>query len=125
MAETKYIASRRVRELTYSVTYADTTATAMFTLPAGVRIIAWILNVKTAFSGGSNHTIDIGISGNTDYYVDGASVAAQGNVALGTALQQPGAETTEITPVYADGIDGSAGSVDVTCLFSQETDTPF
>ena len=125
MAETKYIESRRVRELTFSITYADTTSAVMFTLPAGVRIIAWILNVKTGFSGGVNHTIDIGILGDTDYYVDGASVAAQGNVALGTALIQPGAETTEITPVYFDGIDGSDGSVDVTCLFSQETDTPF
>ena len=122
---TGYVFSRRVRELTFSVTYADTTSAVMFTLPAGVRIIAWILNVKTAFSGGSNHTIDIGISGNPDYYVDGADVSAQGNAALGTALKQPGAETTVITPVYFDGIDGSAGSVDVTCLFSQETDTPF
>jgi len=122
---TEFVKSREVREMTVTLTHADTTSAGMFKLPNGARIIAWIPNVATAFSGGTT-TLDVGTSSNSDYYVDGASLATLGLAAIGNALVQAGAETTAVTPVYMNvGAGNTAGEVEVTCLFSMETDRRF
>lgn len=122
---TEFVKSREVREATVTLTYADTTSAEMFKLPKGARIIEWILNVVTAFTGGTAE-LDAGTLSDSDYYVDGASLATLGLAAIGNALKQPGAVTTAVTPVYMNvGAGNTAGEVRVTCLFSMETDRRF
>lgn len=122
---TQFVRSREVREATVTLTFADTTSARMFVLPRGARIIEWIPNVVTAFAGGTAE-LDIGILSDDNYYVDGASLAAQGLAAIGAALVQPGAVTTVVTPIYMNvGAGNTAGEVRVTCLFSMETDKRF
>jgi len=120
-----YKKSRRVREVSVTLTYADTTSSEMFKLPRGSRIVEWLVKVSTAFSGGTT-TLDIGLSSDGDYFVDGVSLATAGYVALGTAAVVPAYETTDITPIYMNvGAGNSAGEVEVTCKFSQVVDRRF
>lgn len=117
-----FVKSRRVRELTTVLTYADTTAAEMFKLPANTRVIHWIFNVTTAFSGGTT-TVDVGIESDGDSIIDGADVSALGNAALATTLVVPSYTPTAITPVYmAVGAGNTVGEVEITCLFSAPTD---
>jgi len=99
----------------------------MFKLPEGARFVAIVPKVKTAFSGGTAE-LDIGISSDGDYFVDGADLSSAGVVALSTAFQAAACdwEATEITPVYMNvGASNSAGEVQVTVLFSQVVDRRF
>jgi hypothetical protein len=122
MDTTDFVKSRRMREITTTLTYEDTTAAVAFTLPKGTRLVAWVFNVKTAFSGGTG-TVDIGITGDTDYLVDGGDVSSAGQAMPTTTVAHPGYETTNETPVYMSvGAGNSAGEVDVTLLFALETD---
>jgi len=122
---TSFLQSRAVREATFTLVFGDIAAARMFTLPAGARIIHWIVNVKTAFSGGTT-TIDVGTtSASSNEIIDGESVAAVGNIDIGVHLLLPGHETTAVTDIYAVvGASNSAGEVDVSCVFSLEVDTP-
>ncbi|KKK69300.1 hypothetical protein LCGC14_2935430 [marine sediment metagenome] len=122
MATTSSFKMRRpTYELSSTLTYSDTTATKVFSLPDGVRIVDWIVNVVTAFSGGSTHTIDVGsTSASGDEFLDGVTVATAGKVTLTTHVQLAGRVTTAITDVYMSVADGTAGEVRVTCLFSHE-----
>jgi len=122
---TEFVKSREVREVTVTLTYADVTSALMFRLPNGARIIDWVINVGVAFAGGTAE-LDAGTINDGDYYVDGASLAAVGRAAIGTALIQPGAVVTAVAPIYMNvGAGNTAGEVDVTCLFSMETDKRF
>jgi hypothetical protein len=123
MATTEsYVKSRRVRELTTVLTYADTTAAEMFKLPANARVIHWVFNVTTAFTGGTT-TVDVGIETDGDSIIDGAVVSAVGNAVLGTTLVVPSYTPTAITPIYmAVGAGNTAGEVEITCMFSSPTD---
>lgn len=115
---TEFVKSREVRELTFTLTYSDTTATKVATLPTGARIIAFIANVKTALSGGTT-TFNVGTTTTATELVSGESGAATGNIDLGTHLADPGHETTVPTDIYAYvGGSNTAGEIDVTILFS-------
>jgi hypothetical protein len=116
---------RNVRELTFTLTYSDTTTAKMLTLPSGARIIAWFLNVKTAFSGGTAE-LDVGTSDDADSIMDGESISAVGQLAPGAELLQPGYETTDQVGIYANvGVGNTAGEIDVTVLFSMDVDRAF
>lgn len=122
---TTFVKSREVREMTFTLTYADTTSAKMCSFPSGARVIAVILNVVTAFSGGTA-TVDFGTLSDPDVYVDGASVAAAGWAAIGTALVAAGPVFTAVTDGYAVvGASNTTGEVRVTVLFSMETDRRF
>ncbi len=123
MNEVDFSRSRQVREITINVTYSDTTSALAFQLPKGARIIDWIINVKTALSGGTT-TLDIGTRTDSDYFVDGVACAAVGKAS--PTLLYPGHEVTALVEeVYMNvGASNTAGSIDVTCLFSLEEDTP-
>lgn len=124
MAETKFKKSRVVRELTVTLDYEDTSATELFTLPKSARIVGWFVNVRTAFSGGTT-TLDVGVSGNTDYFIDGIDVSSVGQVTPTTYVVKPGEEMSAMTAVYGlVGTGNSAGSLELTCLFSLEQGTP-
>ena len=122
---TEFVKSRRVREITTTLTYADTTSAEMFKLPNGVRVIEWILNVVTAFTGGTTE-LDVGTSDDGDGIVDGASLATLGLAAIGNALVAPGSVATAVVGIYMNvGAGNTAGEARVTCLFSMETDRRF
>lgn len=116
---TEWINAREVYELTFTLVFGDTTAAKMFTLPANCRIIAIFFNVKTAFASGTT-TASIGTtSASCNEIVNGESVAAAGNIDIGTHLASPGHETTALTDIYAVvGASNDAGEVDVSVLVS-------
>lgn len=126
MATTEtYKKSRRVREISTTLTYADATSAEMFSLPRAARILDWVVTVGTAFSGGTTE-LDVGLSNDGDYLIDGAALNTAGRVALTTVVMQAGYETSEVTPVYMNvGAGNTAGEVTVTCLFSQVVDRRF
>lgn len=124
--EVKFQHNRDVRELTITITYADTTAALAFKLPKGARIITWVLNVKTAFAGGTT-TLDIGTRADTDYFIDGISVANKGTVPflIGDVLYPGHVVTALMEEIFMNvGAGNTAGSVDVTCIYSIEQGTP-
>ncbi len=122
MATTSSFKMRRpIYELSSTLTYSDTTATKVFSLPDGVRIISWVINVGTAFTGGATYQLNVGYTSATgNEFLTGVSVATAGQVGLSTEVSLAGHVTTTITPVYMAVTDGTAGSVLVTCVFSHE-----
>ena len=119
---TTFVKRRNVFELTVTLGITDTSSAKMFSLPKNARILQWVVNVVTAFATGTTE-LDIGTSSDGDYFVDGASLAAQGLAAIGTALKQPCNEPTTLTDIYMNvGASNTAGSVKATCLFSIEQD---
>ena len=122
MATTSSFKMRRpTYELSSTLTYADTTAVKVFSLPAGVRIIDWVVNVVTAFSGGSTHQLNVGYTSATgNEFLDAVGVATAGKVTLTTQVSLAGYVTTAITDVYMAIVDGTTGEVRVSCTFSHE-----
>ena len=122
MATTSSFKMRRpVYELSSTLTFADTTATKVFSLPDGARIIDWIVNVGTAFTGGATYQLNVGSTSATgNEFLATVSVATAGKVTLTTHVSLAGHVTTAITDVYMAVTDGTAGSVLVTCVFSHE-----
>ena len=123
MNVTGYSLNRKVREITTTLVFGDTTTAKMFALPAGARIIDIVPNVKTAFSGGTAE-LDIGVYGNGDSIADAIDISAVGTVRPTTEIVQPGYETTIVTDIYGNvGASNTVGEVDVTILFSYSTDS--
>ncbi len=120
-----YIKSRRTRELTAEVTHADSSATDVFTLPKGARILDWIANITEAFAGGDTR-LGIGTSLTGYYFATGIDVSAVGKASITVAT--PGAELDYATgcPVTIAVIVGGSnttGELDLTCLYSLNKDT--
>ena len=122
MATTSSFKVRRpIYELSSTLTYSDTTAVKVFSLPDGARIISWVINVATAFSGGATHELNVGSTSATgNEFLNSVDVSTAGQVGLSTEVQLAGHVTTAITDVYMAVTDGTAGSVLVTCVFSHE-----
>ena len=97
-------------------------------LPAKSHIIAIDINVEVAFNGGGADTLDVGIVGNSDLYVDGADVSAIGPVALGTTglctnWRNVGTSDVRVAMKYIDANgDSSAGRARVTITYTQAND---
>ena len=120
---TKFNKARGVGELTFTLTYSDSTAAEMFKLPANVRIIDWIVNVTTAFSGGTT-SLYVGTSATSTEIINALAVSSKGRAALTTELALPCYEPTAMTSVYAKvGASNTAGAVKVTCLISLVEET--
>lgn len=70
------------------VTFADTTDKSLsIVVPANSQLVDIKIFVTTAFNAATTNTLDIGIVGNSDLYVDDAAVGTAGDAALGaTAL---------------------------------------
>ena len=104
----------------------DTTDLATnIVLPAKSHIIAIDVNVEVAFNGGGADTLDVGIVGNSDLYVDNADVSAIGPVALGTTglcanWKNTGTSDVRVACKYIDaGGNSSAGQARVTVTYTQ------
>lgn len=124
MAEAKFKERKTLREITVTLDYGDTSAVELFTLPKLARIVDWVVNVRTAFNGGTT-TLDVGKTGNTDYFIDGLDVSSVGKAALSTALKKGGEQVSDLTTIKAlVGAGNSAGELYLTCVFSVEQETP-
>jgi len=104
----------------------DTTDLATnIVLPAKSHIIAIDVNVEVAFNGGGADTLDVGIVGNSDLYVDNADVSAIGPVALGTTglcanWKNIGTSDVRVAMKYIDASgNSSAGKARVTITYTQ------
>jgi hypothetical protein len=83
---------------------ANITATLLCTLPADAILEGITIHTATLATGA---TIDIGISGNTDSYVDGQDVAAVGEHR--TTLLDGFTRLTAATPIYGLVINPAGG----------------
>ncbi len=115
---TSFIQSRAVREMTITLDFTDSEMEKRFRLPAGSRLIDYVVNVKEAFTGGVEQFLFVGTL--TEGILEEVSLATEGRVTISNELMRPGFETTEVTNIYAYASDdgNTVGEVDVTFIFS-------
>lgn len=103
------------------VTYEDTTATELFTLPAGAVIDALTINVTAGFNDDSSAILDIGIDGEVDKFAADVDVSSEGIQTTGIVAAEIGAvqaSETVVTAIYTGGEgDANAGEAVVICLY--------
>lgn len=100
-----------VKCLRATLAYTDTTAKALFTIPAGAYIVEWIVNVTTLFNSDGTDQVDIGISGTQEKFAADIDVSTTGLKTTGVVAAQVGAlqaTAQAVTAIYAAG--GSAAS---------------
>lgn len=100
-----------------TVSFSDTGAVTLATLPAGAVIVDWRIITKTAFNAGTTNTIDIGLGATGDALAANVAAGAVGVYrmgATGTALGSVGValETeTALTATYEQsGTAATTGS---------------
>lgn len=98
-----------------TVAYTDTTAKTLFTLPAGAVPVAVLVNVTAAFDDTGTDLLDIGITGDANYFADNLNVASAGQLVTGmdtaalyTQLAVPTAVTATYTGQNGDAAAGTA-----------------
>jgi hypothetical protein len=107
-----------VVDLSEVVTFADGTKT-LFSLPSGATPLLALVVVTTAFNDSGTDTLEIGVSGNTDYYAVGIPLGSTGAqlVALTNVLSL--SRKTAIVAKYTGGSgDATAGRAEVHILYS-------
>ncbi len=90
---------------------AGATASSII-IPANSQIINMYVLIQTAWDGGTN-TLDVGVSGNADLYVDGLPATVVGNHRVtaaytGTEANWKDIGTSDVT-VYYDSVAGGNG----------------
>lgn len=103
-----YVTGGGVTTLRATLAYTDTTAKALFTIPAGAYIVQWVLNVTTAFDSDGTDLVDIGITGTAEKFAANVDVAATGLKTTGVVAAQIGAVQATAQPVL--GIYAAGGS---------------
>jgi hypothetical protein len=98
------------------VTYADTTAAELFTLPANSYIVDLFVDVQTAFAGGTT-TLDIGTYGTANHFADDVDVSGTGRatVTLTNACEDLGGSPLAVYTTVAAG--NSSGIANITVVF--------
>ena len=91
-------------------------------IPANSQIINMYVLVQTAWDGGTN-TLDVGISGNTDLYVDGLDTSTAGNhrataAATGTEANWRDIGTSDVT-IYIKSVATGNGAGVLTVEYIQ------
>src|SRR5512136_457692 len=117
--KTDFLFSAEVRSITATVTNADPDSVALFETPAGSRVVGVSLAVSDAFNTGA--TLALGKLGATAHLLAAQAIDAVGVFAPDLANPE---HTTQPTTYIATVSDkAAAGSVDITMLFSMDTDT--
>jgi hypothetical protein len=115
-----YPTAGTVVTLRNTLAYTNTTAKALFTIPAGAYIVQWVLNVTTAFDSDGTDLVDIGITGTAEKFAADVDVAATGLKTTGVVAAQIGAVQATAQPVlgiYTNG--GSAASAGAMTIMVQ------
>ena len=97
-------------------------ATTGIIIPANSQIINFYVLIQTAWDGGTN-TLDVGVSGNADLYVDGLPVTVLGNhrataAYSGTEANWRDVGTSDVT-VYIDSVATGSGAGVLTVQYLQ------
>jgi hypothetical protein len=104
-----------------TVTYEDTTAKRVFSLPQGAEIVDWQVNVTTAFNSSGTDLLDIGTSGSAAAYANDLDVSATGQINSGFVpgvMYTPLAAETDVYATFVQSVaDAAAGSAVVRCFF--------
>ena len=95
-----------------AITEAASEASTGIIIPANSQIINFYVLIQTAWDGGTN-TLDVGVSGNADLYVDGLPATVVGNHRVtaaytGTEANWKDIGTSDVT-VYYDSVAGGNG----------------
>lgn len=112
MPEARVFHTQQVHYLRKDVTYADTTAVTVGTLPAGALIVPAMsgMNVSTAYNDSGTDLIDIGTTADDDLYATNLDVSAVGFKPLDEAVSLYVAAETTLTATYAgQNSNASAG----------------
>ena len=103
-----------------TLTNTDTTATKLFDLPGDSKIVE--LTVQTAAAAALG-TCDIGITGDTDRYIDDLDVSAQGQARGSILVDEWLAAATVIYGLIAFGGVAAGGPFVVTCMYINRKST--
>ena len=95
-----------------AITEAASEASTGIIIPANSQIINLYVLIQTAWDGGTN-TLDVGVSGNADLYVDGLPATVVGNhrataAYTGTEANWKDIGTSDVT-IYVDSVAGGSG----------------
>jgi len=98
-----------------AITEAASEATTGIIIPANSQIINFYVLIQTAWDGGTN-TLDVGVSGNPDLFVDGLPVTVLGNhrataAYSGTEASWRDVGTSDITLYIKSVATGSGAGV--------------
>jgi len=85
------------------LTYTDTTAKNLFTLPAGAQIVDFKIHVKTAFDAGSSNVVDLGDGTTANRFVNDAALGTPGLTLVAPADDAVLSAATVIRGVYVPG----------------------
>lgn len=98
---------------TGTVTFENTTAVKLFTLPAGAVIKAWQTNVKEAFNGTGTDLLDIGTSGTANAYANDLALNTVGQIVTGYVPAMIDADPLTVdTDVYATYVDAEGDATE-------------
>lgn len=103
------------------VTYHDNTAKHLFSLPAGAVIVAWLINVSTAFNAGTSNQMDVGDAAVSNRFADNVDVSTAGQIVNGYDSNELFTQQLSETSIYAiyvpTGTTPTAGSATVACFY--------
>lgn len=115
---TDFVKAKALGVLTATLTYADTTAVKLFTLPKNAIIVDIVVNVQTAFSGGTTQ-VNLGTTTTATEILAALTVSSKGRAAITTTLSLPGHKTTTVTDIYGVvGASNTVGQAQVNVLFT-------
>ena len=103
-----------------SFAYTDTSAKALFTLPAGAQIVGWIVAPVTGFDG-TTPVLDLGDGSTADRFVADLALPTDTDTITegfdGDQMFSALTEETTVYATYAEDSGGSAGEANVGALF--------
>jgi len=105
-----------------AITEAASEASTGIIIPANSQIINFYVLIQTAWDGGTN-TLDVGVSGDADLYVDGLPATVVGNHRVtaaytGTEANWKDIGTSDVT-IYVDSVAAGNGAGVVTVQYLQ------
>jgi len=115
-----YVTGGAITTLRNTLAHTDTTAKALFTIPAGAYVTQWVLNVTTLFNSDGTDQVDIGVTGTAEKFAANVDVSTAGLKTTGVVAAEIGAVQSVAAPVlgiYAEG--GSAASAGAMTIMVQ------
>lgn len=111
--------SLRVFAKKATVTYQNTTTKNLYTLPKNAVVLAYLVDVDTAFNDSGTDLLDIGKVGTQEHFAADINVATAGQIwAQQTNLGDTGDYPVVVTGTYTgQNSNATAGSATVTCLY--------
>lgn len=108
-----------------TLTYNDTTAKTLFTLPAGSRLTRLLFNVTTAFNGSGTDTVNVGDGTTQNRFAAAVDVSSAGSSAVASADSGQLSAETAVKAIFVDqNSDASAGTVLIIAEYLVEDSNP-